>query len=1372
MKSIRNSLITLALFCAALSAQPTCAVVVPGVVGAAAPISTISPAKVSVTMSGIPRANHAVIWIDYTRYETVGLEDPAPTTPSDSKVPFLAPWTTSFPPAVFGDGNHYIYAQVFDVLTNEVTGAPSCTTPTVTFAVRSMGFSNQSISSTVTNAIGSLNKLTYDGGNAARGEIYVDGNKMFGGDSACGRSLVTSASGGWGTPGFNPNCYRGGTGGTQHVVMMTEQFNAFTDPVMKSDSVSLPASGTTLAISNHFHSNGSVVTLASSGTLPTITAGGTLAALTAGTQGHAAGTSYYCGNPCTGTNGGTPSAAASVSGGVITVTLTTAPSVTIAQGTRVFIRNMKVNPQLGQACDGEYAIASLSSQTLFTLAALATCPNGVVSSAIAFEVLFEPWFVIYVDASTISLSQTATVDQYGEVIPGPPVTLSGGTGTLTLLERMRSPYMGHTDAINQVALDVDNLYGPSYALKLMTFTGTGPMEIEPKYDKFFNVAGATDTLNVRIKNSDLTFTAAACGSGSMTCTYSDLGIVTGQMSFNSSTGVVTYNASNTWTNPNSYPVAWGQVLIHCPAACAGNTHGLHDVAVLFENCGAGPCATPHFSTDGQLRTAFTPGKSFFPISGGAAVGASFQTTTNWVVAAFKSAYLNSSYGGASVDDNLSILHATSCPVWPSASMVAAEAFARASNSYIKLDLESYFFGQQTMKPAVFPAIMANLGYDRKSCLQSLASYMKNSGLYFAAGIDDESSFFFGNFFAQNVTLGGPNWTSATVSGCPGAMCQIDFAIQNINNFIINASGSIPITWNQATGQGAPFQVQGAGSHSFLNGIFLPTSTSSTDWIAPCTNSCVNGSYNAGTGDGAAKLVLNPVVEEFITTNPTVTVLNTSALPNEGFNTCISWTTAGVCGPSSNLGSAITVAGSIATVTWTGVQTELPSSVVVRVWGSSSGLNIVANGTVTMNTLSWTYPGGTGGVAPASGPYTVSTDPGLWITIDSGMGADSIGNFISLWKSASPTVTLNFTTLGAIISNASPSITNGMVSYEGYPNAQSAMEYIATGVGDVLGVGPTVSDAASTCNSTQGPCGLLAWQAQPAMALLPAGHQYVPYSQGIGFNPSTDHPTGLSWDPAAQMSYERSAMSAGVVGVQMYTFNSSLALWYDDCCALPAVGTGGAADSNLNPFNNPMQWNGLANSHVNIKLSERFELGAPCNHQHFGDYFFTDCHQDPTWGNEVWFYCTSQMPYGSFSVDTNAIAGGALWLRQSDAHTTWLTKISGNPSTLSREWCAAPGMLSVIIAEPPGTEVIDTLNFGPIPASPPGGATKMVVRPTYSTFDSVDNQGFDCTSVCQVSIDHHNISPSYQILWMNNNYQPVGSYNPPLIALPNQHLQGE
>jgi hypothetical protein len=213
----------------------------------------------------------------------------------------------------------------------------------------------------------------------------------------------------------------------------------------------------------------------------------------------------------------------------------------------------------------------------------------------------------------------------------------------------------------------------------------------------------------------------------------------------------------------------------------------------------------------------------------------------------------------------------------------------------------------------------------------------------------------------------------------------------------------------------------------------------------------------------------------------------------------------------------------------------------------------------------------------------------------------------------------------------------------------------------------------------------------------------------------------------------------------------------------------------------MLFNGLVNADITYKQSERWELGAPCNHQYFGPYFTVDCHQSYTvggtcmfsggacTGNEVSVTCLGEMPYGTFAVNTNAISGGMLWLRQSDGNTTWWTLVAGNPSTLTKEWCQSPGLQSSIIAEPSGLEVVDTVSFGPIPASAPSGATKMVVRPTYSVYNALDNQGFDCTAGCQIPIDHHNAFASYHVLWMNNNYQAVGPYNPTLVKLPSQGL---
>ena len=127
------------------------------------------------------------------------------------------------------------------------------------------------------------------------------------------------------------------------------------------------------------------------------------------------------------------------------------------------------------------------------------------------------------------------------------------------------------------------------------------MEIEVPYWEMHLIAGAsTRSTCPKIKNTDLTLTTIACNASGLTYTEVNDGVLSGVCSVDSSGNVTPIMAG------------WCQVLVAC-AACAAGGVSLPPVTVYIQ-VHSGSITFPHFTHNGSIATAFSPGNSFFPLS--------------------------------------------------------------------------------------------------------------------------------------------------------------------------------------------------------------------------------------------------------------------------------------------------------------------------------------------------------------------------------------------------------------------------------------------------------------------------------------------------------------------------------------------------------------------------------------------------------------------------------------------------------------------------------------------------------------------------------------------------------------------------------------
>jgi hypothetical protein len=219
------------------------------------------------------------------------------------------------------------------------------------------------------------------------------------------------------------------------------------------------------------------------------------------------------------------------------------------------------------------------------------------------------------------------------------------------------------------------------------------------------------------------------------------------------------------------------------------------------------------------------------------------------------------------------------------------------------------------------------------------------------------------------------------------------------------------------------------------------------------------------------------------------------------------------------------------------------------------------------------------------------------------------------------------------------------------------------------------------------------------------------------------------------------------------------------CGLVA-NTNIGANYGIGPYVQPQQWNALTLLNSAVIQNQSLLFQPACDHQYFGLFFGPlgiGC-MTGSKGTIQIVDAQSESPYGSFTINTQATAGGSVWLEWIDGYTRNITLVAGNPSTITQEWAPAPGVWFVI-ALPSGSTLIDTMNFNPVL---PSGATVAYVHVGYSPYDLYDTPGTLCTSGCSIPIQHNN-SPAYYAITYSSSAGPIASYNPQPIQVPSQGL---
>jgi hypothetical protein len=1252
----------------------------------------------------------------------------------DYRDAWQGPFTVNWYTGLNGDGPHTVSGEVYDIF-----GHALATCPTITFTVRVEGMSNQSINAFPTSGKGKFGMLlfddppTYDPGN-----MFIDGFPTGSGTplyNVCGAAGASGQTGGWQIPNLVTTCWPNG----QHLIMASYGIINISDPYLLNSTVSSVSGNNLIFTAPHFGVNNGVVTFSTSGTLP--------APIVPGSQ-------WYW---KTSTTNSANTVTVSISGGVMTFTMSSA----VPSGTPIYVRNIQfTNQTTGQAdCDGYFASTTFVSSNSVSVPVPAVC-NGA-SGSLDLEVDVNPYFVQYVNGTTISVSATPG---------GSTLTLtSGGSGTHTATFRIRSPYWTgnpNSGGNNISASDYASTGGPANVYQLVTFSnGTKPMELRPPDWEYHGWTGKTgDTVCAVIENTDLTQTTPSCGSP-QTYTVVPDGYATGVITVNSSTGAITYTSTP----------GWAQVQIAC-LTCGYGGIPIPTVTVYVQNHGGSSSAAitfPNFTTCGLIATAFQTGSchSFYPL-GMWQLDVSYATTYRnnpmpWIGSMMQQAHLNSAMSSFSPGAGPGTTPQSVCPDWSSGTtqMGYTESFASTYGISLEFDMSTVWFqGNGVSAPiTALAAILGNTQYNRQACVQSLVSHHVGTGVYWRYEHDDEFTDELGSVLQPGPIIGGGSWTNAVASSG-----TITFNFSAISTLL---------AWSQSTGQGAWVQIVDA-ANTCMNGwypINTVTNTGSYTTAATSTTTCSNGTYAPSGGtvtESTAQIVLNP--SGLYGNNNSQQ--NCGPLPSQPGASQQAWaaTYLGGCGgaalsnstynAASSALTSIVVSGSTATIHYTGHSLPSTNTPAIRISGAATAnLNILAPATyVDANTLTIAYPGTTGQAAPSAGTYNSTTDPSLFITVDPNWGPNPLGQFYALVNGVSNHPAISWSILGGFFS---PTSIPTMQSYEYNPG--TSFDYIAQGPAAIYGPDTSVWLMA---NYSQSGSGLLtrAYQAKPRSMLwtggFVSGGAMVQYCRSFNFNPACDKPGELIWRPETLVAQMMGMKTLDIAGLRGYNFTQNMSDVYRlTCCGWQGGGTGTGVS--MNRENNPKQWAAMARVNALLTLREDTELQPEANKPYLGPMFSTDAHTSATYGNELTILCESEVPYGSFSQNLPIISGGSMLKYILTGYSLTVTQLSGNPSTDTDEFCSSPGRTTVYVAQPAGVNVLNNITFAP-PAPLPFSASKFLVQVGYYPNAMQDDPVTDCTAVCTIAVDHHNTAAWYRVIYADSNNLPRSIGDPVQIASQN------
>ena len=231
---------------------------------------------------------------------------------------------------------------------------------------------------------------------------------------------------------------------------------------------------------------------------------------------------------------------------------------------------------------------------------------------------------------------------------------------------------------------------------------------------------------------------------------------------------------------------------------------------------SGSATFPHFTHNGTIATAFSPGNSFFPVLA-SQLGIIYATNffcggpgaATWWGPMMEEANLNSSTitadpSGTAFGDPQS----TSCysSGWSAIQHSYESAFAAQYGTYFEADIESTYWGGGG--PGFLAPFLINTGYNRKSCFTGFLSQLVSEGrISKTVEYDELNQYIAGNYPFRNPNLGSMDFPSIVINGGVA---------------MYNAGESFSSVWNQSAGTGSWTKMAGAVTNTCLNGSFSVT----------------------------------------------------------------------------------------------------------------------------------------------------------------------------------------------------------------------------------------------------------------------------------------------------------------------------------------------------------------------------------------------------------------------------------------------------------------------------------------------------------------------------------------------------------------------
>jgi hypothetical protein len=644
-------------------------------------------------------------------------------------------------------------------------------------------------------------------------------------------------------------------------------------------------------------------------------------------------------------------------------------------------------------------------------------------------------------------------------------------------------------------------------------------------------------------------------------------------------------------------------------------------------------------------------------------------------------------------------------------------------------------------PSVLAAFLNNINYNRQSCFSGFLSQLVSEGrTWKTVGYDELNEYMAGDSPFRNPNLGSTDFPSIVVSG--------GVATYNVGETFTGV-------WNQSAGTGSWIKMAGAVTNTCLNGWFPVTAITNngfgtagidgSSFTTPTT--CANGTYTESTAQLYHYWAGGGIGE------------NSISLPRyygtSNYATVQNW--------DSTFFTQIVVSGCPSACV---AEFYMPSHGIlngqaIRVHGSVNNLNVVAAVTVIdSNHFSITY-NSLFGTLPANGTYTSSNDASLSVTVDGNFPPTPFLALRNVFTSVTGHPATTWGMIGLSYGVGAP----GVSHWEGSTTGEDAtFNYVPAPPTPIFGPDASVWQWANYSFSTSG-LATRGYQLQPRSMLWGAGPDGRQYCPSFQLNPMCDRPSQLDWRPETIVAQLIAMLTVSVSGLRLYNFTGNMTtIFSNDCCGWNAPGTGSGAG--INPFTSPKQWAAMAHTNALIKLREDTELQPPANKPYLGPLFLTDAHTSTTYGNELKILCASEMPYGSFSVNLPRISGGSVLKYILTGYSLTVTQLSGNPSTDTDEFCSSPGRTTVYVAQPPGVNVLNNVTFAP-PSPLPFGAAKFLVQVGYYPRAMQDDPVTDCTSTCNIAIDHHNTAAWYRVIYANSNNLPLSIGDP--VQIPSQGL---